>query len=292
MVLGHPEDRQRGLELGAAGRGEGSPLPRSGLRVGRFAAGGGHADDPVPGVGELGQQPTREVGLVVGVRPDPEDGAEGRDGAHDRIVACDRCHRPVIGDGTGGHAATVPRQRRPGSSSPTGTTPVPTTKGTPMTTQLEAPALDLARVEEFAYEVAGHAARPTTASSSTSATGSASGRPSPPSTPPPARSSRSAPGSRSATCASGCRRRPPPATSPTTRRPRPSRCRPSTRWCSPTTTARPPAPAPSRSSRPSTSRRTGWPTRTRPARAWAGTSTTRACSAAWTASSAPSTATR
>ena len=109
-MRGHPEDRERALELGAAGRGEGSPLPRSGLRVGRFAAGGGHADDPVPGVGELGQQPTREVGLVVGVRPDPEDGAEGRDGAHDRIVACDRCHRPVIGDGTGGHAATVPRR--------------------------------------------------------------------------------------------------------------------------------------------------------------------------------------
>ena len=157
-----------------------------------------------------------------------------------------------------------------------------------MTTQLDAPAIDLGEVEAFAMQGRRPTGpSPTTPCSSTSATGSASGGRSRPSSPPPAtelaeRSGLAERYVREWLVGPGRRR----LRRRTTPRRGASRCPPSTRWCSPTTTARPPASPASRSSPRCGRRRTSSPTPTPPARASAGTSTTRGCSAGSTGSSA------
>ena len=79
VVLVHAEDGQALGELAGAFGGE--PLRRPGHRVGgaELAAGGGHAHHALAvGAGER-HQAAGQVRLVVGVRPDPHDGAEGAD---------------------------------------------------------------------------------------------------------------------------------------------------------------------------------------------------------------------
>jgi hypothetical protein len=78
VVLGDAEDRQRGLHLGRTHGRQLRPA-RPAFLVGRaqLAAGRGDADDVVAGPDRAGHQPGAQVALVVGVRPDAEDRAQG-----------------------------------------------------------------------------------------------------------------------------------------------------------------------------------------------------------------------
>ena len=89
-------------------RGQRGPLVRLGVGIRGLAAGRGHADDPVTGVAERGEQPAGEVGLVVGVGPHGR--ATVPSSARSRIAygagagvvmvigsVPVRCHRPVTG---------------------------------------------------------------------------------------------------------------------------------------------------------------------------------------------------
>ena len=77
LVLGDSEHRERPLHLGGAYGGQ-RRAGRPALLVGgaELAPGGGDADDARAVADGAGHQPAAELGLVIGVRPDAEDGAQ------------------------------------------------------------------------------------------------------------------------------------------------------------------------------------------------------------------------
>ena len=255
MVLGDARGSPAPPRARRCGGGQGRPLRRSGLRVGRLAAGRGHADRAVAGVGAArpaahrrGRSRRRGAPSTVGRCPARwRRTAWGASHASLHGVCRSGCHASCHGDGAGvrrrGHGRC---QRGPGSLvADSGTDRVPHTKGTLMTTSSSAPdAVDLA---------AGRGVRPRGRRSTRAIAynavlvylGDRLGlwqaarlrR-----LAPPAPSSRSAPGWPSATCASGSSAQAAAGyviydagTGVL------HACRPSTRWCSPTRTARPPA---------------------------------------------------
>ena len=89
MVLGDAEDTEGGLQLEGATAAR-PPLRCVGLGVRGLAEGSGHADRAAAGVAQGREQPAGEVGLVVRVRPDRENGAQrgGVDGGGASHASC------------------------------------------------------------------------------------------------------------------------------------------------------------------------------------------------------------